>query len=106
MKNLLFVFGLSVLSMQVFAIEDCSNKAKYYATKVYHAQMGAVQGSDGIEREARLVSERGDILNYVVTLSDNNDEGEAWEVDYRVSIDNSAGECTKRYVRKIAARDL
>lgn len=67
----------------------CENYAKYSAIKAYKAEVGTVQGSDGIGYDATLIALRGDVSAYVVSISDNNEDGEYWTVDYQVVLGKS-----------------
>lgn len=87
------------------AYASCDSKATNYAVRAYEAQ-GPVQGSEGMEHETKLISSRQGILDYVVTIWDNNEDGETWEVDYQVVVDNKTGSCKKVLVKLIASRDL
>lgn len=85
MKTII-ALSIALFSLSTFA---CENYAKYGAIKAYKAEMGTVQGSDGIEYEATLVGLRNDISAYVVSISDNNEDGEYWTVDYSVVLNKS-----------------
>ncbi len=63
----------------------CSGHAKSAAIRAYKAQMGTVQGSDGIEYEIKeKLKAKLPFHNYVVTIFDNNEDGDTWSVDYFV----------------------
>jgi hypothetical protein len=97
---------ISIMFMtQVFAAEGpCSNRAKYEAIRRYKAETGTVQGSDGIGHAAVLESTRGRTYTYLITISDNNEDGEYWEVDYKVSIQETNGSCKILNVKKGESR--
>jgi hypothetical protein len=71
-----------------FATEasPCINMAKYGAIRAYKAEMGTIQGSDGIQYEATLTGTRGEFSSYLVAISDNNEDGESWTVNYTVVV--------------------
>jgi hypothetical protein len=96
---------LITLFISSVAQASCEGKATNYAVRAYEAE-GPVQGSEGMEHETKLVSNRQGILDYLVTIWDNNEDGEAWEVDYQVVVDNKTGACKKVLVKMIATREL
>jgi len=105
MKKLLFAMTFTLFTAPLFAQNNCLNMAKYYAIKAYHSEMGTVQGSDGISYMANLLEEVGSQLKFVVTIQDNNEDGESWIVDYLVTIDNSAQNCRKVSVCNEGSRE-
>lgn len=70
----------------------CDNYAKQGAIRAYKSQ-GAVQGSEGIEYSAKLVKSANSVYDYLVSISDNNDEGESWTVDYLVRVEKDGNAC-------------
>lgn len=107
MKKILLSVSFSLLSAYSFASTECVNKAKYYAIQTYHAEMGTVQGSDGISYDAKLLnSAKKSILNYLVSIQDNNEDGETWVAEYKVIINNKNGDCQKKSVKQIMVRNL
>ena len=70
----------------------CANFAKNAAIRAYFAEVGTVQGSEGIQYEATLLSSRNNIEAYLVAISDNNEDGEYWTVDYQVVL-NAQNNC-------------
>lgn len=82
----------------------CANFAKSGAIRAYKAETGTIQGSNGIEYSAKLIGTRGDISDYLVTIADNNEDGESWEVDYAVKVKGSNSSCKILAVKKIGAR--
>jgi hypothetical protein len=97
---------LMTLFISAVAHASCESKATNYAVRVYEAAIGPVQGSEGMEHETKLVSTRQGILDYLVTIWDNNEDGEIWEVEYQVVVDNKTGACRKVLVKMIATREL
>ncbi|MBX3040774.1 MAG: hypothetical protein KF789_08730 [Bdellovibrionaceae bacterium] len=101
--SLLFsIFAGSVASAQTAA--PCANYAKYGALRVYHATMGTVQGSDGAQADARHLNSHGDEHSYVVTISDNNEDGEGWEADYGVRVRGFNQQCQVVFVKELSKR--
>lgn len=82
----------------------CANFAKFAAIRAYKAEMGTVQGSNGIDYSAEMIrSDRG-TTTYVVTIRDNNEDGEVWEVDYSVRVKGPNPLCKILSVKKMSAR--
>jgi len=106
MKILLSLLALLLLPLHGSAQAEgpCSNMAKYAAIRAYKAEMGTVQGSDGIDYSATLIAQRGEFAGYLVTISDNNEDGDRWEADYNVSV--RLKDCKVVLVRKAAERAL
>jgi hypothetical protein len=78
----------------------CANFAKFGAIRAYKAEMGTIQGSDGIEYEATLTGTRGELSSYVVAISDNNEDGETWTVKYSVVVRKTSA-CSVVSVKRI-----
>jgi hypothetical protein len=81
----------------------CANMAKYAAIRAYKAEVGEVQGSDGIQYSAVATATRGNYISYLVTISENNEDGESWEVGYNVNLlwqQNAKPECKILSVKK------
>lgn len=79
--------SLFLIPSFAFAAEGpCSNYAKFAAIRAYKAEVGTVQGSDGIEYSASLLEHQGSIYKYSVSISDNNEDGESWTVEYLVDV--------------------
>lgn len=104
MKKLFNVIIATVLFSGVAqAANLCEGHAKYGAMKAYAEEMGVVQGSDGATRDATLI----DNLNakkatYIVGISDNNEDGEYWTVNYLVKVGlNRANECQVSSTKKV-----
>ncbi len=92
---------LMVLSVPVLAEQDrCVNYAKYGAIRAYKAEMGTVQGSHGIEYVAELKGTQGVFSDYVVSIYDDNEDGDTWQVDYAVRTETLAKSCKLIFVKK------
>lgn len=88
-KTLIGLFVSLIGGNLAFANADanrCENYAKYAAIDAYKAKMGSVQGSDGIKSVAILIKKKGLYIDYKVTISDNNEDGDTWNIDYLVQI--------------------
>ena len=81
--SLMAVIALSQLSLGETKL--CENYAKYAAIRAYKSEVGTIQGSEGIEFSATLLKLKNEWVEYQVTISDNNEDGETWTVDYWVS---------------------
>lgn len=79
----------------------CENMAKNAAIRAYYSEVGVVQGSDGIQYKAKLEKVDGNVNEFIVSISDNNEDGEAWTIDYYVSTVDTAGKCKIRYLVKM-----
>ena len=91
MKLLIAILIMSSASF-AFAKEDqkkCSNYAKYEAIRKYKSDTGTVQGSDGIQYNAVLVKTTATQYEYVVEISDNNEDGEFWTLAYTVNLEKN-----------------
>lgn len=105
MKPVLLVFvGLLFAPAAFGSARPCQNYAKYAAIRAYKAEMGTVQGSTGIEYSAHLEKKKGNLVEYTVTITDNNEDGEVWDVDYRVKLRAKDGTCEILNVKKTAVR--
>ena len=106
LKNLtIILFSILIYSSHATASEGpCANMAKREAIRRYKAENGTIQGSDGIGYTAQLLKHNANILDYVVTISDNNEDGEYWEVDYYVRLDGRTQACKIMAVKKGAVR--
>lgn len=85
----------------------CANMAKYAAIRAYKSQVGEIQGSEGIQYSAKATAVRNNRITYLVTIAENNEDGEMWEFDYNVEIlwqENSKPECKILSTKKIAVR--
>ena len=73
--------------------ETCENYAKYFAIRDYKANLGPVQGSDGIQYESELIYvdelPGGDEYLYKVIVNDNNEDGEYWSVNYELLLEHN-----------------
>lgn len=101
-KRVALIFSL-ILTFPAFALASdgpCSNYAKHGAIKAYKAEFGTVQGSDGIQYSASLVEADGNIFDYLVSISDNNEDGETWTIDYDVRVKKEGTRCKVVKVRK------
>lgn len=104
MKTTLLALLAFAFTAPAFAENSpCANMAKSAAIRAYKAETGTIQGSEGIQYEALLVGVRGNNYNYLVSISDNNEDGETWEVDYSVVV-QSAGACRVLSTKKVATR--
>ena len=79
------LFTLSATAFAQSAATDCSNFAKAAASRAYKASVGTIQGSEGIQYEIKekLVAKLP-FHNYVISITDNNEDGDTWTVDYFV----------------------
>jgi hypothetical protein len=66
------------------ADQMCENYGKFGAIRAYKAEVGTIQGSDGIEYEVKSMAHHDPYYNFVVTIYDNNEDGEQWSVFYIV----------------------
>ncbi len=83
----LLILAVSSLAVAQENTQACSNFAKYEAIRKYKADTGTVQGSDGIEYSAQLLKETSTQYQYVVEISDNNEDGEYWTLAYTVTLE-------------------
>jgi hypothetical protein len=90
---------LLISSSMTLAAGPCENKAKYGAIRAYKAEVGTIQGSNGVETKADLVQERNGAYSYIVSVMDNNEDGEYWTLDYAVVVKGQ--DCKIVSVRKI-----
>jgi hypothetical protein len=101
-KNFIILIGL-VFSQFAFGSEKpCANYAKYAAIRAYKAETGSIQGSDGLHVSAKWIKTQNQILDYAVRISDNNEDGETWDVDYWVQIQKMNSSCKILKVKKIS----
>ena len=71
----------------ILPVKSCKGHAKYGAIKAYHSEMGIVQGSDDIHYSAELVNNTlGAASVYLVDISDSNEDGDFWKVNYLVRV--------------------
>lgn len=101
MRIFLLTVLFSVIGSAAFSAELCENFAKYAAIRAYKASVGTVQGSEGIDYAAKLVAKEQSRLLFVVSISDNNEDGETWTTDYQVEILREKGACKIRSVREV-----
>jgi hypothetical protein len=96
------IFSLLALISTAFAQDSapCANMAKYGAIRAYKAEVGTIQGSAGIQYTASLTGVRGDFASYVVAISDNNEDGETWTVNYTVVVRKTNQQCALISVKK------
>ncbi len=70
------------------------------AIRRYKAEVGTVQGSEGVGHAAVLLDQGArETYHYRCTISDNNEDGKYWEVDYRVTVRETGGAAAKPSVR-------
>jgi hypothetical protein len=100
---LMSLFAVITMSQLTFGVtKPCANYAKYAAIKAYKAEVGSIQGSDGIEYTATLLKKQGQLVEYKVAISDNNEDGETWTFDYWVQLEKQPNSvCKIIKVRKI-----
>ncbi len=79
---------------------SCANMAKFGAIRAYKAEVGTIQGSDGIQYEATLTGVRGEVASFLVSIYDNNEDGETWTVNYSVVVRKSENRCSLVSVNK------
>jgi len=85
--NILSMFIVSTLFSHIaFSAETtCENYGKFGAIRAYKSEVGTVQGSEGIEYEiTKTVKKEDPFYSFVVSITDNNEDGEVWTVDYLV----------------------
>lgn len=87
------IFTALVFSANVMASGPCENMAKYGAIRAYMSEVGTIQGSDGIQYEAKLISSTENIFNYEVIISDNNEDGEYWDTTFQVRVKQRGTSC-------------
>lgn len=104
MKAILLTVGVLLISASALAQGPCENFAKFGAIRHYKSIMGTVQGSEGIEYSSKFIGTQGNISDYVVTIVDNNEDGEMWEVDYSVQVQDTGKKCKVLAVKQIDAR--
>lgn len=80
----------------------CANMAKYGAIRAYKAEVGTIQGSEGIQYDATLTGLRGEFASFLVSISDNNEDGETWTVNYSVVVRKTENRCSVVSVTKQA----
>jgi len=84
---MLSLIALLALSTPAQANEiPCANMAKYAAIRAYKAEVGEVQGSDGIQYSAFVTDVINGRITYLVSISENNEDGERWEFNYYVDL--------------------
>ncbi len=80
---------LIIFACQAYAKEDkqaCSNYAKYEAIRKYKSDTGVVQGSVELEYSADLIKTTATQYEYVVEITDSNEDGEYWTLAYTVTL--------------------
>lgn len=94
-----------------FAGETCENYAKYFAIRDYKKNVGDVQGSDGMQIESEMISvgtyPDGDEYLYTVSISENNEDGDYWTVNYEITLEHkkAAQKCTLLKLKSEAVED-
>lgn len=86
MKTIFTAMVFSASLASAGAAGTCANMAKFGAIRAYHSEMGVVQGSDGIQYSAELIDSDANNFSYRVTISDNNEDGDTWDVHYTVKV--------------------
>lgn len=94
----------SVSSLAFGATNPCKNYAKNAAIRAYKSETGTIQGSDGIKYVATQVKNSGQFFEFQVTISDNNEDGETWNVDYLVQLQRNAT-CKVVKVQKLKSKN-
>lgn len=88
----LMVVLISFAPGVAFSAEICENYAKYFSIRDYKKNLGSVQGSDGMQYESELISVTtfpdGDEYLYEVSISEKNEDGEYWTVNYEVLLEH------------------
>lgn len=80
---------------------ECDNYAKYGAIRAYISEVGVVQGSEGIQYEIKeKLKAKSPFYNYIVSISDNNEDGDVWTVDYFVMTKKIDGDCQVLKVKR------
>ncbi|KHD88131.1 MAG: hypothetical protein OM95_10160 [Bdellovibrio sp. ArHS] len=102
-----YLMGAFVMMFSSFALAagPCENYAKAAAIRKYKADSGVIQGSQGIQYWAVQEAGWNNPYLYTVTIADNNEDGEFWEVDYEVTIQENHGRCKTVSVKEVASRD-
>lgn len=93
MRNLVLIALTLGFSASALARQCDENYAKYGALRVYHSETGLVQGSDGPEAVAAQIYSKGDFSKYNVAITDNNEDGDVWEVSYAVTLRQVGDKC-------------
>jgi len=87
----LLIFSLNT---QAATTTECANHAKSAAIRTYINEVGTVQGSEGIQYEIKeKLKAKLPFHNYIVSISDNNEDGEYWTVDYFVMTKKVGDKC-------------
>lgn len=93
MKTIFTAIVFSATLNTALAVDTCANMAKNGAIRAYMSEMGTVQGSEGIQYSAHLVHQTGNSYKYEVVISDNNEDGETWDVNYLVQVQLRGTSC-------------
>lgn len=83
------LFSVLLLSFSAtfsYAAEKCEGYAKYFAIRDYKANTGVVQGSEGIDYQSELISSLNDEHTFKVAITDNNEDGQYWTMNYEVVV--------------------
>lgn len=99
---MIFLAGVAFSSVSYANTQgECANYAKAAAIKAYIAMAGTVQGSEGIQYEIKQkLKAREPFHNYIVSITDNNEDGEVWTLDYFVMTKIENGKCRILKVRE------
>ncbi|KHD87370.1 MAG: hypothetical protein OM95_14825 [Bdellovibrio sp. ArHS] len=103
MKSVLAIFVL-LFSVSSFAADSCENHAKAAAIRLYKKVAGAVQGSEGIHYWSAKIDGWNNPFLYKVTIADSNEDGDTWQIDYEVKIEDRAGQCQTLSVTEVDSR--
>lgn len=78
----------------------CENYAKGAAIRAYKAEVGTIQGSEGMEYNARKLrtDDEGNIF-FRVHITEGNEDGESWTFNYLVKTSDS---CRILLVKKLS----
>lgn len=104
----MFYKYLIILSAIVFSYSanaeikgECSNYALSGAIKAYKSMAGTVQGSEGIEYKIKeKLKAKLPFHNYIISITDNNEDGDVWTLDYFVMTKKENGQCKVLKVRE------
>lgn len=80
---------------------SCENMAKSGAIRAYKGEVGEIQGSEGIQYSAELVQTDGQDSQYKVSITDNNEDGDVWTIEYLVTVSDTPAKCNVVKVVKL-----
>ena len=105
MKFLISIVLFFSATQVLAANGPCENFAKAAAIREYKKSAGTIQGSDGIQYSSVQAPDWTNPYLYTVTISDNKEDGETWEVDYEVQVRSQGRACKILSVQEVASRN-